>query len=115
MAEFKDRLEQALVEKGMKPSDLSRLTGIGEGAISQYRKGAYKATQRNLETIAKVLGVSIPWLMGADDNSEPAPVDEGGPKVPEGYERLTPANRAIVDRLIADLAASQSGDVPSDD
>lgn len=40
MAEFKDRLEQALVEKGMKPSDLSRLTGIGEGAISQYRKGA---------------------------------------------------------------------------
>lgn len=67
MAEFKDRLEQALKMRNMKPADLARLTGIGEGAISQYRKGAYKATQRNLEKIAKVLDVSIPWLMGSEN------------------------------------------------
>lgn len=71
MAEFKDRLEQALNAKDMKPVDLARLTGIGEGAISQYRKGAYKPAQRNLEKISKVLDVSIPWLMGADEMMEP--------------------------------------------
>lgn len=78
MIEFKDRLEQALTMRNMKPADLARLTGIGEGAISQYRKGAYKATQRNLEKISKVLSVSIPWLMGADDGEKPTSVSESG-------------------------------------
>lgn len=69
MAEFKDRLNYALEEKGLKAADLSKMTGIGEGAISQYRSGAYKASQRNLELIANALNVSIPWLMGVSDNS----------------------------------------------
>lgn len=67
MAEFKDRLEEALSLRDMKPSELAKQTGIGEGAISQYRKGAYKATQRNLEKIAEALRVPIPWLMGIVD------------------------------------------------
>ena len=66
MAEFKDRLNQALKNKDMKASELSRLTGIGEGAISQYRKGAYKASQEKLELLAKALNVPIAWLMGAE-------------------------------------------------
>ena len=70
MAEFKDRLEAGLIAKGMTPAELSKKTGIGEGAISQYRKGAYKATQRNLEKISAALGVSIPWLMGIVDESQ---------------------------------------------
>lgn len=69
MADFKDRLEEALFRKDMTPAELSRATGIGEGAISQYRKGSYKASQRNLERISSALGVPIPWLMGLDDES----------------------------------------------
>lgn len=68
MAEFKDRLEEALSLRSMKPSELAKETGIGEGAISQYRKGAYKASQRNLEKISKALNFSIPWLMGISDD-----------------------------------------------
>lgn len=67
MATFSERLEQALRMRDMTAADLARKTGIGEGAISQYRKGAYKATQSNLEKIASALTVSIPWLMGATD------------------------------------------------
>lgn len=63
--EFKDRLNQALVDKGITAAELSRISGVNEGAISQYRKGGYKANQYNLEKIAKALSVSIPWLMGA--------------------------------------------------
>ena len=66
MADFKERLELALANKKMTAAELSRLSGINEGAISQYRKGAYKATQENLEKLALTLGVSIAWLMGAD-------------------------------------------------
>lgn len=80
MAEFRDRLEEALAKCGMSPAELSRKTGIGEGAISQYRRGAYKASQRNLEKIAKALDVPIAWLMGSDDTPAVAP---SAPATPE--------------------------------
>ena len=60
VAEFKERLEEAMILRDMKATDLSKQTGIGEGAISQYRKGAYKASQKNLEKIADALKVPIP-------------------------------------------------------
>ena len=66
MTTFQDRLNEALTMREMKPAELARLSGVNEGAISQYRKGAYKANQYNLEKIAKALNVPIPWLMGAD-------------------------------------------------
>ncbi len=73
MAIFQERLQEALNMRNMAPADLSKATKIGEGAISQYRKGAYKASQRNLEKISKALNVSIPWLMGvSDDHSIPS-------------------------------------------
>ena len=80
MAAFKDRLEEALQLRKMKASDLAKITGIGEGAISQYRKGAYKATQTNLEKIAVALNVPIPWLMGAVDDNWPDTSESDGPK-----------------------------------
>lgn len=68
MATFRERLEQALSMRDISPAELSKRTKIGEGAISQYRKGAYQATQKNLEKIALALNVPIPWLMGASDD-----------------------------------------------
>lgn len=67
MSSFMERLETALAMRETTPAELSKKTGIGEGAISQYRKGAYKASQRNLEKIARALQVSIPWLMGVSE------------------------------------------------
>lgn len=65
MNTFSDRLNEALAARNMKPSELARLSGVNEGAISQYRKGQYKASQQNLEKLANALNVPIPWLMGA--------------------------------------------------
>lgn len=70
MTEFKDRLNEALDMRNMTAAELARLSGVNEGAISQYRKGSYKANQQSLEKIAKALNVSIPWLMGADVKSD---------------------------------------------
>lgn len=85
MAEFKDRLELALQLRDIKPAELAKRTGIGEGAISQYRKGAYKATQRNLEKISKELSVSIPWLMGITDDMDSS--------LPSNIRRLEPMQK----------------------
>lgn len=66
MTDFHARLNEALKERDMRPSELARISGVNEGAISQYRKGSYKATQANLEKIARALNVPIAWLMGAE-------------------------------------------------
>jgi len=108
---FKDRLNEALIMRNMNAAELARTSGVNEGAISQYRKGNYKANQYNLEKMAKALGVSIPWLMGANIDS-PLPINKDnftkGVKIPllgrvvagvpleaieniEGYEEITPA------------------------
>ena len=66
MATFQERLEEAISLRDLSPAELSRISGVNEGSISQYRSGAYKASQRSLEKLSKALNVSIPWLMGAD-------------------------------------------------
>lgn len=66
MATFGERLREALDIRHMSAAELSRLTGISEGMISQYKSGAYVAKQKNLELFSTVLNVSIPWLMGQD-------------------------------------------------
>lgn len=75
MAEFKDRLNQALYNKNMSAAELSRISKVNEGAISQYRKGVYKATQENLDRLAKALGVSVAWLMGYDVHEKSSSAD----------------------------------------
>ncbi len=66
MTEFKDRLKEALSIRKMSAAELARGSHVNEGAISQYKKGAYKATQENLDKLANTLNVSVAWLMGAD-------------------------------------------------
>ena len=67
MAEaFKERLNRAIVEKGIKPAELARRTGINKSSITAWLKGDYEAKQDNIFKLAKVLNVSEAWLMGID-------------------------------------------------
>lgn len=66
MTAFKDRLNEALSMRNMTAAELSRLSGIDEGTLSNYKKGKYEPKQRKLESLAIALNVSIAWLMGAD-------------------------------------------------
>lgn len=61
-----DRIKTALALKGMKQSDLCRLTNIPKSAISQYISGAYDPKQDRIYLISKALNVSEAWLMGLD-------------------------------------------------
>lgn len=70
MATFAERLDEALRMRDTTPAELHRITKISEAQISAYRKGYYKANQRNVEKLANALNVSIPWLMGLIDNPD---------------------------------------------
>ena len=72
MAEFKDRLREAMHTAGLNQSELAQKAGITQSSISDWLKGKYLAKQDKVDLLAKALHVSPSWLMGIDisrDNS----------------------------------------------
>lgn len=68
MAEFKDRLKQAMQNKNISGAELGRKVGISKSSMSQYIRGICKAKQDVVYYLALELGVSPSWLMGLEDN-----------------------------------------------
>ena len=66
MATTSERLKEALEIRNMKPADLSRASGIGKSAISQYLVGKYAPKQDKIYKMARALTVDAAWLMGLD-------------------------------------------------
>lgn len=93
---------------GLTQTQLGEKLGVRTNAVSKWECGRVEDIPRSrIKVMATLFGVPPSYLI---DEEQPAPISESGPKVPKGYELLTPTNRAIVDRLIADLAKSQSGE-----
>lgn len=109
---FKDRLEEAMSMRNMTAADLSKITGIGEGAISQYRKGAYKATQRNLEKISSALSVPISWLMGIDDDYQTRSLPDNIIPMPNTYRVPLIGTIACGQPILAVEEADETVEVP---
>lgn len=63
---FKDRLNEALEKRDVRPVDLAKRTDIPEATISQYRSGYAKPKYERIVKIADALNVSLEWLMGGD-------------------------------------------------
>lgn len=68
------RLREALTARNMLPIELSRLSGIGKSAISQYLSGKVTPKQDKIYKLAQVLKVNESWLMGYDEPMDQAPV-----------------------------------------
>lgn len=63
---LKDRLQEILRIRDMRPVDLANASGVSKGSISQYLSGRNKATNDRLYAIARVLRVNPAWLLGYD-------------------------------------------------
>lgn len=63
---FANRLNAALTIRGLKPAELSKISGISKSSISEYLKGKFKPRQDGVYILSKSLNVSEPWLMGYD-------------------------------------------------
>ena len=63
---MKERLKEAMRQRGMRAVDLSEKTGIPKGAISYYTSGKSRPKADRLYTLAQALNVSEAWLLGYD-------------------------------------------------
>ena len=63
---MKERLKEAMRQRGMRAVDLSEKTGIPKGALSYYTSGKSKPKADRLHLLAQALGVSEAWLLGYD-------------------------------------------------
>lgn len=77
VANFADRLNEAMRIRGKKAVEISRETGIDNASISYWRHGKYEATQTGVYLLSKCLDVNEAWLMGFDVpmEREPRPDD----------------------------------------
>ena len=60
---FPLRLKQAITDRGITASELSRLSGVGKSDISYYLKGKYLPKQDKVFMLAQALNVDPGWLM----------------------------------------------------
>lgn len=60
---FAKRLEQLMVERGLYPRDIERLTGVKRQNIYQYIQGVKQPTAYNIKRIAEGLHISADWLL----------------------------------------------------
>lgn len=64
---FADRLQRAMKLRKMKQSDLSALTGLYRGTISNYVTGKYIPKEDKMDLIARALNVNKAYLYGVSD------------------------------------------------
>ena len=62
MSKFSERLKACMEEMDIKPSELSKLTGIDKSSISRYLKGDYVPKQLKITALADALHVDPGWL-----------------------------------------------------
>ena len=98
MEKFSERLAKALETRHMTAAELSKITGIADGTISNYKKGRYEPKQRILNKIASALDVSIAYLMGDD-------VDIGRYEIRENFGNDT--NGLYRSEIVLDLIESE--------
>lgn len=87
-----ERIKKALTIKGMKQSDLCRLTKIPKSALSQYISGAFEPKQDRIYLMAQALNVSEAWLMGLD-----VPMERQVKKVSPSEPILTEGEQVLLD------------------
>lgn len=107
-AAFVQKVKMLCLEKGVKPTNACKECGIGGSFLSDISSRGQSPSVERVQKLATYLGVTTSELLG--EEKELTPVSGSEPIYPPEYDLLNPANKAIVDRLIADLAKSQSPD-----
>ena len=106
---FKERFNEALNIRNMKPIELCEKTGISESTISQYRSGYAKPKENKLMVISNALDVNPVWLMGLDvpmEYVQTFPYDENSAKISEAmrmysaYVKADPKIQGMIEQLL---------------
>lgn len=116
--EVYDRINLLRKKKGITWTHLNEnVEGAYHGRMTDLKNKKTTLSNSQLETVALILGTTLDYLLGNTDDPAPAGrkegpahISESRPLYPPEYDKLSSANKAIVDRLIADLAKNQSSE-----
>ena len=105
------RLREALSARNMLPIELSRLSGIGKSAISQYLSGKVTPKQDKIYKLAQALKVSESWLMGYDEPMEQSPAPASGdlPDVSPTGQKIDARTRRQLEKVLDDDNLTYNG------
>ena len=98
-----ERMKIALKQSNMKQVELSRLTGIDKGSISNYLYGKYEPKSDAINKMATALNVSEMWLWGYDVSMEREKTSPDKVELTEGekvwlelYHQLSDESRVVL-------------------
>lgn len=112
MDKMLERILEIIPKKHGSKKELADAIGIPANLITDWKAGRAKSYPKYAAAIADYYNVSLDWLSGRSEQKEkPTPVSESGPSYPPEYDLLTPENKAMIDRLIAELAKQHESDL----
>jgi hypothetical protein len=105
------RLREALSARNILPIELSRLSGIGKSAISQYLSGKVTPKQDKIYKLAQALKVNESWLMGYDEPMEQSPAPALGdlPTVSPTGQKIDARTRRQLEKVLDDDNLTYNG------
>ena len=104
-------LDKMLKERGMKPADLARETGIPKSTI--YKMVADKSIGKKYQkVIANYFGVTVDHLLGTEEKTAPAMSehDKSVAMLMDLWSKLTAAERLELVSYAAELERERKGD-----
>lgn len=71
------RIKQRREELDLTQEDLAKMIGVSRGTIAKYESGMIENMRKDkLAALARILGVSVPWLLDMDNNQDGGPSDK---------------------------------------
>lgn len=105
---IKERLNAALVLRGLSPAELAAKSGLQKSSVSRYLSGQNVPRSLALGKMASALDVSPAWLLGYNLTID------GKEKPSVNIELLTDANQALLLAYYQALLDAQGGDAHGD-
>lgn len=63
--------EQLLQKRGMSSYEVSKLSGVSQATLSDWKNGKSTPRNKTLKKIADILGVSVAYLLGEEKEKTP--------------------------------------------
>lgn len=100
-----ERIKQRRIELGMSQDDLARKLGYAhKTSISKIENGSQNLTQTKIASIASALETTPAYIMGWEDEEEPAPqLDDLEQKILEAYRSLPDSKKLALYEFIIQM------------
>ena len=102
-----ERIKQARKAAGLTQQQAADAIGVSRSTFAFYETGKRRPDAPTIKKIANALSVTGDFILDIEVEKE-KPTPEG--RLPADYYDLSDSNKAIVNSLIEQLLASQSGD-----